>query len=96
MKILFDCGVPFSFAHGGAQIQIEQTKAALESLGVEVDWFKWWKGQQTGEIIHVFGRPALCGVHLAKEARELLRQRQRMSSEYSADLRTCQAGPMKT
>lgn len=68
MKILFDCGVPFSFAHGGAQIQIEQTKAALESLGVEVDWFKWWDGNQTGEIIHVFGRPPLFWVQLAKKA----------------------------
>jgi glycosyltransferase involved in cell wall biosynthesis len=68
MKILFDCGVPFSFAHGGAQIQIEQTKAALESLGGEVDWFKWWDGNQTGEIIHVFGRPALFWVQLAKKA----------------------------
>jgi len=68
MKILFDCGIPFSLAHGGMQIQIEQTKAALESLGVEVDWFKWWDGRQSGEIIHVFGRPALFWVQLAKKA----------------------------
>jgi len=68
MKILFDCRIPFSLAHGGMQIQIEQTKTALESLGVEVDWFKWWDGNQTREIIHVFGRPALFWVQLAKKA----------------------------
>ena len=32
MKILLHCHVPFLLAHGGAQIQIEQTKAALEKI----------------------------------------------------------------
>jgi len=36
MKIAFDCHVPFSLAHGGAQIQIEQTQAALIRVGMDV------------------------------------------------------------
>src|ERR1051325_1943354 len=56
MKILLNCHVPFSLAHGGAQIQIEHTKAALEEAGVEVEPLRWWDESQTGEILHHFGR----------------------------------------
>jgi glycosyltransferase involved in cell wall biosynthesis len=61
MKVLLYCQVPFMLAHGGAQIQIEQTKAALEQQGVEAEWLRWWDGGQTGDILHYFGRmsPAL-------------------------------------
>jgi hypothetical protein len=48
--------MPFSLAHGGAQIQIERTKAGLEGLGVEVEPLRWWDEGQTGEILHHFGR----------------------------------------
>lgn len=58
MKVLLDHPSPFLLAHGGFQIQIEQTKAALESLGVDVEWLRWWDGEQRGDIIHYFGRPA--------------------------------------
>ena len=58
MKILFDHASPFFLAHGGEQIQIEQTKRALESQGVQVDFLRWWDAQQRGDIIHYFGRPA--------------------------------------
>jgi glycosyltransferase involved in cell wall biosynthesis len=56
MKVLFNCGVPFMLAHGGAQIQIEQTMAALEKLGVAVEPLRWWDGNQTGDVLHNFGR----------------------------------------
>jgi glycosyltransferase involved in cell wall biosynthesis len=55
MKVLFNCHVPFMLAHGGAQVQIEQTKAALEQIGVETDYLQWWNDRQTGEILHHFG-----------------------------------------
>lgn len=42
-------------AHGGAQVQIEQTKAALEQIGVETDYLQWWNDRQTGDILHHFG-----------------------------------------
>jgi glycosyltransferase involved in cell wall biosynthesis len=58
MRILFDHPTPFSLAHGGFQIQIEQTKVALESLGVEVDWLRWWDEKQHADVIHFFGRPS--------------------------------------
>jgi glycosyltransferase involved in cell wall biosynthesis len=57
MKVLFDHLSPFLLAHGGFQIQIEQTKKALESLGVEVEYLRWWDANQTGDVIHFFGRP---------------------------------------
>jgi glycosyltransferase involved in cell wall biosynthesis len=56
MKILIDHQLPFLLAHGGLQIQIEQTKSALEAAGVEVEYLRWWDSEQRGDIIHFFGR----------------------------------------
>ena len=56
MKVLLDCPVPFQLAHGGAQIQIEQTKKALAAIGVDVDWLRWWDADQKGDVIHSFSR----------------------------------------
>lgn len=56
MKVLFDHPNPFFLAHGGFQTQIEQTKLALEAVGVEVDWLRWWDNEQRGDLIHYFGR----------------------------------------
>lgn len=55
MKILFDHPNPFLLAHGGFQIQIEQTKSALEQLGVTVEFLRWWDSEQRGDLIHFFG-----------------------------------------
>lgn len=55
--MLLDHGNPFFLAHGGFQIQIEQTKLALEKTGLDVEWVRWWDAGQTGELIHFFGRP---------------------------------------
>ena len=56
MKVLFYHLTPFSFAHGGVQIQIVQTRQALEQLGVEVEFLRWWEPGQTGDILHFVGR----------------------------------------
>ena len=56
MKILIDHQLPFLLAHGGLQIQIERTKEALQAIGVEVEYLRWWDDTQTGNIIHFFGR----------------------------------------
>lgn len=56
MKVLFYHLVPFSFAHGGVQTQIVQTRQALEHLGVEVEFLRWWDPSQTGDILHFVGR----------------------------------------
>lgn len=71
MKILFNCHTPFSFAHGGAQIQIEQTMAALKKSGVDVAPLFWYDSQQNGDIIHHFGRipPALIKLAHARNVR---------------------------
>lgn len=47
----------FFLAHGGFQIQIEQTRRSLEEIGVEVDWLRWWDETQKADIIHYFGKP---------------------------------------
>ena len=57
MKVLFDHSQPFLLAHGGFQIQIEQTKSGLGRTGVEVSFLRWWDDKQTGDIIHFFGLP---------------------------------------
>ena len=60
MKVLFDySSYPFFFAHGGFQVQIEQTKAALEANGVEVEYLRWWDDAQKASIIHFFGAPPI-------------------------------------
>lgn len=67
MKILFNCHVPFGLAHGGAQIQIEQTQAGLEKIGVEVEQLRWWDDTQSGDILHHFGRIPESLVQLAHQ-----------------------------
>ena len=56
MKVLFNCTLPFNLAHGGQQIQVEHTMAALQANGVEVEPLRWWDARQTGDLIHYFGR----------------------------------------
>jgi glycosyltransferase involved in cell wall biosynthesis len=58
MKILFDHSSPFALAHGGFQIQIEQTRSGLQQIGVDVEPLQWWNGSQHAEVIHYFGRPS--------------------------------------
>jgi glycosyltransferase involved in cell wall biosynthesis len=56
MKILINCHMPFSLAHGGQAIQIQQTMAAVQALGVQVEPLRWWDDTQAGDVIHYFGR----------------------------------------
>jgi glycosyltransferase involved in cell wall biosynthesis len=66
VKVLFYHLVPFAFAHGGLQTQILQTRRALEELGVEVEFLRWWDPRQTGDILHFFGRLRASTAQLAK------------------------------
>src|SRR5437899_2246901 len=65
MKILFDHPHPFFLAHGGFQTQIEQTKAALEHIGVAVEYVRWWDTAQSGDVIHYFGRAPIAYIQMA-------------------------------
>lgn len=67
MKVLFDHSFPFALAHGGFQIQIEQTKNALAAGGLEVEWLRWWDDGQKGDVIHFFGRPSSTYLHYAHQ-----------------------------
>jgi glycosyltransferase involved in cell wall biosynthesis len=66
MKILFDHPNPFALAHGGLQVQIEQTKRGLEQIGIEVEWLRWWDDAQDADVIHYFGRPTTSYVQFAQ------------------------------
>jgi len=66
MKVLFDHPIPFLLSHGGCRGQIQQTKAALEKLGVEVDYLRWWEDSQPADVIHYFGRPSVLYVQHAQ------------------------------
>jgi glycosyltransferase involved in cell wall biosynthesis len=67
MRVLFDHPYPFALAHGGFQIQIEQTALALRSVGVQVDHMRWWDDRQEGDILHYFGRPQQHYLTLARQ-----------------------------
>ena len=67
MKVLLDCHVAFQLAHGGQQIQIEQTKRALEAIGVEVEYLRWWDDTQRGDVLHHFGRLSETLIRLAQQ-----------------------------
>jgi len=68
MKIIFESPTPVMLAHGGAHIQIEQTRAGLEAIGVEVEYLRWWDKDQTGDLIHYFGTPSNSFLELARAA----------------------------
>ena len=69
MKVLLEHGMPFQLAHGGYQIQIEQTKWGLEEAGAEVEWLRWWDDSQTGDIIQAFSPITSAVPYLAAEKR---------------------------
>ena len=66
MKVLFYHLTPFAFAHGGLHTQIVQTRKALEALGVEVEFLRWWDQDQSGDILHFFGRLSTSNLQLAQ------------------------------
>lgn len=65
MKILLDHHQPFRLAHGGLQLQIEHTRAALTARGVEVEPLRWWDAEQRGDLIHFYGVPSPGYLHQA-------------------------------
>lgn len=66
MRVLFDHPSPFLLAHGGLQTQIEQTRSALEKIGVGVEWLRWWDDRQRGDLIHFFGTASNAYLHQAR------------------------------
>ena len=66
MRVLFYHLTPFALAHGGLQTQILQTREALQELGVECDFLRWWDQGQAGDILHFFGRVGVSTLQLAQ------------------------------
>lgn len=48
------------------QVQIEQTLAALQALGVNAEPLRWWDDQQRGDILHQFGVAPVGTLQLAR------------------------------
>lgn len=67
MKILVNCTLPFMLAHGGQAIQIQRTIAALCESGVEAEPLRWWDENQTGDLIHYFGRMPVDQIRFAHQ-----------------------------
>jgi glycosyltransferase involved in cell wall biosynthesis len=67
MKILINCPLPFALAHGGQQIQVQRTLAALQTGGVQVEPVRWWDENQTADLIHFFGRMPAEHIKLARQ-----------------------------
>ena len=67
MKIAFDCHVPFALAHGGVQIQVEQTQAALARKGLDVHPLHWWDDTAVPDLIHFFGKPSVAYARLVRQ-----------------------------
>ena len=59
MKVLIDHSQPFALAHGGVQLQIERTVAALGTIGLEAEFVRWWDPDQQGDLLHLFGATRL-------------------------------------
>jgi glycosyltransferase involved in cell wall biosynthesis len=66
MKVIIDHHSPFILAHGGFQIQIEQTYQALRSIGVDAELMRWWDDTQKPDVIHFFGKPSTGYLRRAK------------------------------
>jgi glycosyltransferase involved in cell wall biosynthesis len=66
VKILTNCSLPFSLAHGGQAIQIERTMSALNEIGVETEPLRWWDERQTGDVILYFGRMPVDHIRFAQ------------------------------
>jgi len=66
MRVLFYHLTPFALAHGGLQTQILQTRQALETLGAQVEFLRWWDQGQAGDILHFFGRVGVSTLQLAQ------------------------------
>jgi glycosyltransferase involved in cell wall biosynthesis len=65
MKVILDHPNPFQFAHGGFQVQIEQTYAGLREAQVQAEYLRWWDDQQSADVIHYFGRPPVSYIEQA-------------------------------
>src|SRR5471030_2949633 len=67
MKVLVHCPLPFALAHGGQQIQVQRTLAALQANGVQAEPVRWWDEKQNADLIHYFGRMPAEHIRLAHQ-----------------------------
>ena len=56
MRVLFYSFEPFAIGRGAKQAQITRTRDALRQLNVDVEFLRWYDGNQSGDVLHFFGR----------------------------------------
>jgi glycosyltransferase involved in cell wall biosynthesis len=67
MRVLIDHHDPFLLAHGGFQVQITQTLAALRDQAITAAPLAWWDpASEPPDVIHFFGIPP---IHYVRRAR---------------------------
>lgn len=89
MKVLIDHQNPFLLTHGGFQIQIEQTRAALEAIGVDAQFLRWWDDAQSCDILHFFGRPRLNYIDFARQKGIRFVLSELLTGQGSRSMRAC-------
>jgi hypothetical protein len=67
MRVLFDHGLPFLLAHGGFQVQIEETRKGLLAAGVDAQFLPWWDEHKPVDLINYFGPPHTAYIGVAKQ-----------------------------
>ncbi len=55
MKILLHDSTPAYLAHGRKQVHAQMLHENLSSLGVDVEYARWWDPHQKCDLIHCFG-----------------------------------------
>lgn len=68
MKVIFNTWTGAFFQSGGGEVQLLETKNALEAKGVSIELFDMWKPQE-GDILHQFSIQAGCE-HVVKRYKE--------------------------
>jgi hypothetical protein len=69
MKVLLYHLTPLALECDDWQLQILATREALRELGVDVEFLRWYDGNQTGEILHFFGRTSSYLIGFARQKR---------------------------
>ncbi|MST93991.1 MAG: hypothetical protein EXS33_01735 [Pedosphaera sp.] len=67
MKVLLHQFEPMTTGATEPQRRIIQLREALVAAGVDAEFFRWYDGAQTGDVLHFFGRVQTSLVRLAHQ-----------------------------
>ena len=67
MKILLHDDTPSYLCHGGLQVLAKNLFESLASLGIDVEYSRWWDTSQKCDLVHLFS-PSPLMIRMAREA----------------------------